>query len=316
MDTDAAAHALDELARTYGTDKGSGGGRYGHPHLYMPIYASYLAKLRMAPLRLLEIGVDAGASLRMWEGFFPNARIVGIDNNPAAAAFASARSIVAIGDGTDAAFVTDVVRRHFDGEIDIVVDDATHVLQDQLAILQTLFPYLRDGGYYFIEDTTCARFWRPGTSPFKDFFDFASHLAEQTTYFPDSPDAPYHSITDIREVAPDATWPVRSVWNNWLYSIAIFHNICVLEKRQRIFPHDPPGGSAPACEVSAADIQLAGRRAAEAARLAALEHSLRDAETRLAAAQARAATAEWRLGSRSFLVKALARAMVATGAKF
>ena len=73
------AESLTQLATRFGTDK------WGS-HYYTPHYERHFAPLRHLPINVLEIGIGGyedpakgGESLRMWEAFFPNARIYGID---------------------------------------------------------------------------------------------------------------------------------------------------------------------------------------------------------------------------------------------
>ena len=46
----------------------------------------------------------------------------------------------------------EIVTREFDRAIDLVIDDASHVYEPTLASFETLFPHLRPGGLYIIED--------------------------------------------------------------------------------------------------------------------------------------------------------------------
>ncbi len=147
---------LDLLARRHATDKGPDG------HAYTTGYFALFAPLRERGLALLEIGVASGASLRMWEDFFPNARIFGIDEDPAAARHASARARIFIGDQVDADFLAKVVLET--GPLDVVIDDGSHHPDHQLASLRALFPHLRDGGVYVIEDLGCSFLPRYGPS--------------------------------------------------------------------------------------------------------------------------------------------------------
>src|SRR5258708_3232463 len=143
--------ALTELANAFGSDKGTRIGDWGTAHGYTRIYEHFLAPRRFESLKLLEIGVWKGASLRMWERYLPETRIVGVDILPDAQQAASERSRVIVGDASDRDFLRQVVDTCFDGTVDVVVDDGSHVLDHQLAALETLFPLLSEGGLYFIE---------------------------------------------------------------------------------------------------------------------------------------------------------------------
>jgi hypothetical protein len=137
------------LARHFGTDKQ---GR----HFYAPHYQAHFASLRKKRITLLEIGVggydDPGAggeSLRMWKAYFPRARVFGIDIFDKKAV-EEPRIRVFQGAQEDAAFLARVVEET--GPLDIVIDDASHWNASVLACFETLFPHLRDGGLYVMED--------------------------------------------------------------------------------------------------------------------------------------------------------------------
>jgi hypothetical protein len=136
--------SLDAIALRHGTDKASS------THRFTAIYEPLFAPLRNEPITLLEIGVETGASLRMWEDYFSCATIVGIDINPVAKDRASDRSTVFLGDQGDAAFLASVADRY--GSFKIVIDDGGHFAIQQLTSLQTLWPYVEAGGIYAVED--------------------------------------------------------------------------------------------------------------------------------------------------------------------
>jgi len=117
-------------------------------------YARFFAHLRGEPIRLLEIGVASGASLRMWEEFFPAAHIVGVDVNEGARRHARERTSVHIGDQGDAAFLDALGRE--EGPFDIVIDDGGHRMEQHRASLRALWPHVAPGGYYAIEDLLTA----------------------------------------------------------------------------------------------------------------------------------------------------------------
>ena len=91
----------------------------------------------------------------MWEDFLPKATIFGMDINPGCAKHATSRCRVFIGDQGDPAFlqsVVDAAGRPFD----VIIDDGSHQMAHHLASLKFLWPHLRPGGWYAIEDLhTC-----------------------------------------------------------------------------------------------------------------------------------------------------------------
>lgn len=136
--------ALDELAVRCGTDKSSRG------HGYMGAYQTYLEPYRARPSVLIEIGVGSGGSLRMWREWMPRARVYGIDIAPEVAA---RDAHVFIGDQADEGFLLGVLAAT--GAPDVVIDDGGHMSSQMIASFRTLFPRLRAGGLYVVEDTHC-----------------------------------------------------------------------------------------------------------------------------------------------------------------
>jgi cephalosporin hydroxylase len=136
---------LDELALWHGADKSSAG------HDFAALYERYLVQRRHAPLTLLEIGVWRGASLRTWRDYFPRGRIVGIDVQEHALAQSGERIEVFVGDQQDPAFLASVLEHV--GPLDVVVDDGGHLPELQFASLHCLWPSLKPGGLYIVEDT-------------------------------------------------------------------------------------------------------------------------------------------------------------------
>jgi hypothetical protein len=230
---------LTELANTFGSDKGTRIGDWGTAHGYTRIYHRFLEPRRCEPLKLLEIGVWKGASLRMWEQFFPHARIVGIDILSDALRAASERSQVVIGDASDRDFLKQVVDTHFGGTVDVVVDDGSHVLDHQVTAIETLFPLLSEGGWYFIEDISVSRFDVKGVArrPFADFLDYVAWLTDQTTFWDGNTAQQYHTILNVDSLAANERLQlIPNYWNEWLDAVHIFYNMCILEKRRRTLP--------------------------------------------------------------------------------
>lgn len=147
------------LALESGSDKGP------NVHGYTAVYDQYLSDRRQEPLVIVEIGLlmhksqrrrgggthfDDAPSLRMWREYFPNARIIGFD----IADFSGVRipgCITLRGDQSDRSDLATIAEHCQDG-VDVVIDDALHASLHQQVTLATLFPLLKSGGFYFIED--------------------------------------------------------------------------------------------------------------------------------------------------------------------
>lgn len=131
--------SLGELASLHGTDKGPDG------HGYTDHYERLLTPLRRDPIRLLEIGVYRGASLRMWVDWLPNAEITGVDIDP-----------VGTVDGPRVRTVVSDFRDVPGGSWDVVVDDGSHNPGDVVDAWHQFWPHVTPGGWYVIEDVAQA----------------------------------------------------------------------------------------------------------------------------------------------------------------
>ncbi len=138
---------------------------------YLDLYDRHFSRFRGTSVRLLEIGIQGGGSLELWREYLgSDATIMGIDINPQCLNFVDPPNKVRIGSQDDPSFLTSVVKEM--GEIDIVVDDGSHIGRHQNASLEILFPLLKDGGIYCMEDLHTSYFpgeWeggfkRPGTA--------------------------------------------------------------------------------------------------------------------------------------------------------
>jgi hypothetical protein len=162
------SRSLTELANEYGTDKGTLGPSRGYGgHGYTDVYEGYLSRLRNEPLSVLEIGVGArgsrwkarivhgrnragGASLKMWEAYFPFAQVFGIDINPAEGLSIGRIKTFAVDQGSQRDL--EVFLKRVQVNFDLIVDDGSHRPDHQQISLGILFPRLNAGGLYFIED--------------------------------------------------------------------------------------------------------------------------------------------------------------------
>jgi hypothetical protein len=140
---------LDELAIRHGSDKSS------RVHGYAECYDRFFSRKRDDIVRLLEIGVGDGGSLRMWREYFPNSEIMGL-NEPVGPIREVDGAKIFNGVQTDREVLNQI--RNSVSDLDIVVDNGTHRWSDQIATFEYLFPTLRSGGWYVIEDLH-ASYW-------------------------------------------------------------------------------------------------------------------------------------------------------------
>ncbi|MCJ2082334.1 class I SAM-dependent methyltransferase [Methylobacterium sp. J-090] len=135
---------LDEIGVHFRTDKSS------IDHNFLNFYDGFISPLRNRKIKLLEIGVLNGKSLKVWEAYFPDADIVGADIVPASKRFEGGRTSIEIVDQSN---LEDLVRLGAKyGPFDVVIEDGSHMWEHQITSLRTLFPFVKDGGYYIAED--------------------------------------------------------------------------------------------------------------------------------------------------------------------
>lgn len=150
------AEVLAELATKHQSDKWNG-------HWYAGPYANHLSKFRETNLTMLEIGVGGyddpkagGASLRMWEEYFPRGKIVGLDYYDKSY-HNSDRIKIYQGSQADPVTIGRIVMDHPEG-FDVIVDDGSHRNEHVIGSLYMLWQYVKDGGFYIIEDLQTA-YW-------------------------------------------------------------------------------------------------------------------------------------------------------------
>lgn len=119
--------------------------RMNKPDYFVDAYTTLFAPLRDKPITLVEIGIDRGGSLELWRKYFPMAEIIGIDIEDKEEV-PGVRIIK--GDQLDPETYASI------GTVDILIDDGGHTVEQQLGTLEMLYPKLRAGGLYVIEDSS------------------------------------------------------------------------------------------------------------------------------------------------------------------
>lgn len=138
--------SLTEIADHYGTDKGSRG------HNYTAFYERLFKGMRSKPVKILEIGVAGGESIKMWADWFYNkeSRIYGveIENRPLPEFDDRTQIFITNAALPNAVFdITNVT-----GPIDILVDDGSHYCKDQKDAFRLWWPHIKPSGILIVED--------------------------------------------------------------------------------------------------------------------------------------------------------------------
>jgi demethylmacrocin O-methyltransferase len=204
---------LNLLAALYGTDK------FGE-HDFTPVYQELMRPWRGKPVRLLEIGVGGfegvlgGESLCMWESYFRRGRIYGIDLYDKTA-LSGGRVKVFQCSQVDAPRLTALTQEL--GPFEFIIDDGSHLNAHQIETFRILWPHLKDGGAYIVEDTQTSYWPSYGGGP----LGTPGYVRSCMQWFKDLADSV--NLPEFLQPAPPGL-------DAGIGSIAFHHNLIVLRK--------------------------------------------------------------------------------------
>ncbi|GAA3824551.1 class I SAM-dependent methyltransferase [Streptomyces coacervatus] len=147
----------------------AGSDKWGGVHWYTRHYDRYFRALRDEPVRVLEIGVGGyadesfgGGSLLMWQRYFRRGLVYGLDlyRKPQTL---GPRVRTVRGDQSDPEFLAALAAEL--GPFDVVIDDGSHVNGHVRTSFEALFPHVREGGLYVVEDIQTSYWPGYGGSP-------------------------------------------------------------------------------------------------------------------------------------------------------
>jgi SAM-dependent methyltransferase len=156
--------AFGELTRM-----GRGNTDKADTHQFTEIYEHLFDHLRSSPIRIAEIGIAGGGSLKLWTEYFPKSEVYGLDiytieelhevlkphaswvkdqldsikDNPRIKTF--------VADQANRKQLQSFIDKH-GADFDIVLDDGGHTMEMQQTSFGFFFKHLKPGGYYVIED--------------------------------------------------------------------------------------------------------------------------------------------------------------------
>jgi len=139
-------------------------------------YLKYLAEMtEFSPRRIFELGIFDGGSTAFWFELFQPAKHVAIDlatgkDSDYFQQYKASRNAEQriktywATNQADRERLRRIVNDEFDAPLDLVIDDASHLYEPTKASFEILFPLLRKGGIYIIEDWAWAH-WKEFHSP-------------------------------------------------------------------------------------------------------------------------------------------------------
>jgi SAM-dependent methyltransferase len=120
-------------------------------HNYGDAYEQIIGGMRASADLVLEIGVARGHSLLAWSDVFPNAIVVGMDKEKTDNDLIAKVNRIEFHTG-DQRSKDDCDSVAKGRQFDFISEDASHQLEDSIKTLINMWPHLKPGGMYVIED--------------------------------------------------------------------------------------------------------------------------------------------------------------------
>ena len=202
---------LSKLFKKYKCDK--------FEHGYSNVYENFFLKLKNKKLKILEIGVADGSSIKAWSDYFKKSTIIGIDikkidlkKNKL-----NKKSInIYCGSQIDETFISSLILKY--GKFDIIIDDGSHFPKHVIKTFDLLFQSLSKNGIYFIEDTqTSYNHYFGG-----DAFDL-KFSNTHVNYFKNLTDS-----LNYQEIANP--FYSKKKYDGMIEGISFYHNMIVIKK--------------------------------------------------------------------------------------
>ena len=147
---------LTKISNKFGCDKSD------KNHKYTIRYHNYFEKDRHGKFNLLELGFGKGNSVKMWMEYFVKANLVCVDNMKILPKdkliqkhIKSGRFKFISADQIEVNKIIKTINKY--GNFYIMIDDASHIEEDQQYTLGHLFKFVVPGGWYIVEDLKCKR---------------------------------------------------------------------------------------------------------------------------------------------------------------
>ena len=120
-------------------------------HGYSKYYEKIFSSKKNEKINIIEIGSFYGNASAALFFYFKNANIYGADINPDMFKYISNRIKSFY---IDSSSVESIKNEILDKNIyfDIIIEDASHMLKDQIISLFMLFPVIKSGGYFIVEE--------------------------------------------------------------------------------------------------------------------------------------------------------------------
>ena len=144
-----AYHDINGHEKDGGTDKDTF-------HSYIEMYERFLAPMAEKQITLMEVGIQYGGSMLLWQDYLPAAKCIFLDNIDSVHSniyqkLNNKRCKLLFQDAYTVDSVKQVKKLAPLG-LDIAIDDGPHTLDSQCLFLALYLPLLTEGGVAIVED--------------------------------------------------------------------------------------------------------------------------------------------------------------------
>jgi len=120
-------------------------------HGYSKFYQDIFYPIKNEKLNIIEIGSFYGNASAALFFYFKNSKIYGADINPDMFRYKADRiESLYVNSSSLSSIKNELINKNI--KFDIIIEDASHMLKDQIISLFYLFPILNKGGYFIIEE--------------------------------------------------------------------------------------------------------------------------------------------------------------------
>lgn len=203
---------------------------------YFHIYNKFLAPfvLKGQPINLLEIGINNGGSLEVWNEYLPKgSRVTGVDIDERCGELKYNEDVeVFISDASDEKFVN---KEFKDKKFDVIIDDGSHICGQVIKSFEMLFEKLNFGGLYIIEDVHTS-YW--AGAPYNGGYKGENSTMEYFKALLDCLNFDYMDKNDKQlkyfNCLPNEQYKRLEKYNKEIASITFYDSVIIIEKYNRL----------------------------------------------------------------------------------
>lgn len=156
IDSTNACSPLCQIGAVFNTDKSPYNAKSElHKHPYTAIYNLLFTPYQDKAFIFVELGIEWNASMKMWDKYFSKAKLYGFEYYQEKIDLALKDNLKKVKYNLMDVTSEESIAKGFDKlpkAPQIVIDDSTHVFEDQVKIIKTILPYIASGGMLIIED--------------------------------------------------------------------------------------------------------------------------------------------------------------------